>query len=405
MTLSLIAIVGFGLAAVGLMKPDAPDVATAEVKLGEFVDYVQVRGELKAMKSIVLSAPSGAGDIQIVSLVKNGSMVKKGEVVVQFDTTTIQRTLDQKRSEFKTTEGEIGKTRAEGRIKDEDNLTQVTKNRYDVERAKLEAGKREILSEIDGEKAKLALSDAEQKLREVETKRTSDGEATSAEVESKKQKREKALFEVGEAEHNIAVMSLKAPVDGLVTLMPNWRASTSWDNAPEFKEGDRAWPGAPIVQLPDLSSVRATGRVDETERGRVKPGQRAVVKIDAVPGKDFAATVSEIGTLAKLDFNTWPPPKNFDVALQLEEGDPKIRPGMSATARIAVDSVPNAILIPPEASFQKEGKTVAYVYSGPKFEERAIEIMKRGSNVLWVAKGLRPGEKVALKNPIAEARP
>ena len=402
--ISLIAIVGFGWAIVA-MKPDAPNVTTAEVKLGEFVDYVQVRGELKAMKSIVLSAPSGAGDIQIVSLVKNGSMVKKGDVVVQFDTTSLQRTLDQKRSEFKTTEGEIGKTRAEGRIKEEENLTQVTKNRYDVQRAELEVGKREILSEIDGEKAKLTLSDAEQKFLEVGTKLKSDREATSADVESKKQKREKALFEVRESERNITAMSLKAPVDGLVTLMPNWRAGTSWDNAPEFKEGDRAWPGAPIVQLPDLSSVRVTGRVDETERGRVKPEQKGVVKIDAVPGRDFAATVSEIGTLAKLDFSTWPPPKNFDVALQLKESDPKMRPGMSATARIAVDRVPNAILIPPEASFQKEGKSVAYVYSGLKFEERTIEIMKRGSDVLWVAKGLRPGEKVALNNPTAEALP
>jgi hypothetical protein len=79
--------------------------------------------------------------------------------------------------------------------------------------------------------------------------------------------------------------------------MSNWRASSNWGSAPEFKEGDRAWPGAAIVELPDLTSVRVTGRVEETERGRLKTGQTAVVKIDAIPAKDFEATLDLVNTL------------------------------------------------------------------------------------------------------------
>src|SRR5262245_12694119 len=359
-----------------------PKVTTVEVKRGGFVDSIQVRGELKALRSVVLTAPSGAGDVQIVRLVKNGTQVKKGDVVVQFDTTTLQRTLDQKLSEFKTAEGEIEKIRAQGRLKDEDNKTQLTKNTYDVERAKLEVSKQEILAVIEGEKAKLALSDAGQKLQKIQTKVKTDQSGTAADVESQKQKREKALFEVREAERSIVAMSLKAPVDGIATLMPNWRAQVSWGNAPEFKEGDRAWPGAAIVELPDLTSVRVTGRVEEPERGRLQAGQAAIVKIDAIPAKDFNATVSEISPLAKLDFSTWPPPKNFDTALQLADSDPKIRPGMSATARVSVERVPNVILIPAEASFQKKGHSVAYILKGTAFEERAIEITRRGGGQL-----------------------
>ena len=164
-----------GIGTVTLRMPKAaPKINTAEVKRGEFVENVQVRGELKALRSIVLTAPSGAGDIQIIRLVKNGTQVKKGDIVVQFDTSTLQRTLDQKMSELKTAEGEIERIRAQARLKDEENKTQFTKNTYDVERAKLEVSKQEILAEIEGEKAKIALSDAGHKLQEIGIKLTSD---------------------------------------------------------------------------------------------------------------------------------------------------------------------------------------------------------------------------------------
>jgi HlyD family secretion protein len=400
-------IVGVGFVTVRMQRA-VPKINTAEVRLGEFVDNVEVRGQVKTLKSIVLTAPFGAGDIQILKLVKNGIRVKRGEILVQFDVSTLQRTLDQKRSELRQAEAEIERVRAEGRLLEEQNLTQVTKARYDVERARLEVSKQEILSKIEGEKTKLSLSDAQKKLNELETKLSSDRTGNGADVESKRQKRAKALFEVREAERNIVSMSLSAPADGLVTLMPNLRSRTNWNTEPpEFKEGDRAWAGAPIAELPDLSNVRINGRIDETERGRLKPGQTATVTVDAIPAREFTAHVSEIGSLAKLDFSTFPPPKNFDLILQLEQTDPKIRPGMSASGRIAVERLPDSILIPVEASFQKGGQTVAYVLQNSRFEERKIEVAKRGGSDLLISKGLKRGEQVALKDPatVAESRP
>src|SRR6476646_3871940 len=85
---------GFLLVAIGalaLHRTAAPRVPTADVKRGEFVDYVQIRGEIKALHSVQLTAPSIAGDLQIVKLVPTGTMVKAGDVVVQFDTSNLQR--------------------------------------------------------------------------------------------------------------------------------------------------------------------------------------------------------------------------------------------------------------------------------------------------------------------------
>src|SRR5215471_19502986 len=59
-----------------------PPLPTAEVRRGDFVDTIEVRGEIKTKSSLQLVAPSFAGDLQIVKLVRTGTMVKKGDVVV-----------------------------------------------------------------------------------------------------------------------------------------------------------------------------------------------------------------------------------------------------------------------------------------------------------------------------------
>ena len=393
---AVVASAGFG--AVRLSR-SAPPVPTAEVKKGEFVDHVQVRGEVGAVKSVVLVAPSNSGDIQIVKLAKNGTRVKKGDVICQFDVSTLQRTLNQNRSALKQAEAEIEQVRAQARLTQEQDRTDQMKSRFDVDRGKLEVSKQEIVSKIDGEKAKLTLADAEQKLRETDQKVKSDATSASADEEGKKQKIEKAKFDVKRAEDGIAALTIKAPSDGLVTLLPNWNAQSGFGSAPEFKEGDRAWPGASIAELPDLSTIQVTARIDETDRGRLKLNQGATARVDALPDKELTAHVSQISLLAKPDFSSWPPVKNFDLVLALDHIDPRLRPGMSATARVAVDRLPDAILMPAEASFQKSGRTVAYVLHGSAFEERAIEVSRRGDGQVVVAKGLKPGEKVATKDP------
>ena len=75
---------------------------------------------------------------------------------------------------------------------------------------------------------------------------------------------------------------------------------------------------------------------------------------------------------------------------------------MTAQLTVVVDRVPDALSIPSEASFQKSGQTVAYVWEGSKFQEHAIEIRRRSRNRILVTKGLRAGERVALKDPSAK---
>jgi len=374
-------------------------VPTAEVRRGEFVEYLSIRGEIKARQSKTLTAPSASGDLQIVKLAKTGQSVKAGDVVALFDTTTLQRTLEQKRTDLASAEAEIRQQEAQEHMTQEQNLTDSLAAKYTVESSRLDASKAEILSEIDGEKNKLTLASSQEKLRAAQAKLDSGKLGSAADIAQKRKKRDKALFDVKLAEHQIASLTLRAPGDGVVTVLPNFRATMFGGNAPDFREGDRAWPGAGIAEIPDLSSIRFEARVEEADRGKLKADQSANVHIDAVPDADFVGRVRDISTLAKLDFSSWPPMKNFTLDLKIDHTDPRIKPGMKANARIAVSTIPDSVLIPTQALFARNGSTVVYVEDGRNFAQRPVKIGRRSGEIVQIIDGVKPGERVALKDP------
>ena len=405
-SLAVVVLIGVAAAAAfaGVRTGAAPDFPTIEVTKGEFVDPLEIRGDIRPLRSTVLSAPMQSGDLQIVKLAKNGTMVKAGDVVIEFDASTLRRTMQEKQSELKQAEAEIEQTLAQARITKEQNSTELMRARYNIERAKLDVQKGDTVSRIENEQAKLALGDTEQKLRELEAKIASDETSIEADLSSKRRKREKALFDLQRAERGIEALLLKAPASGMVNVLTNYRASGPWGGQQvEFREGDRAWPGANILELPDLSSVHLEARLDEADRGRLRVGQEATIRIEAIPGREFKATIERISVLAKVDYSSgWPPARNFELGLVLAEIDPKIRPGMSAVARIATDRVPDVVLVPSEAIFQHDGRPVVYRVAGSQFEEQRVQLTRRGRESAIVESGVAPGDRIATRKPSPE---
>ena len=142
-----------------------PDLPTALVTKGPFVDTLEIRGEIRPLKSVVLSSPMQSGELQILKLAKNGTMVKPGDVVVEFDPSTLKRTIQEKQSELKQADAEIEQAQAQTRIAKEQNATAAMKSTYDIERAKLDVSKGDTVSRLDNEQAKLTVVDAQQRER------------------------------------------------------------------------------------------------------------------------------------------------------------------------------------------------------------------------------------------------
>jgi len=376
-----------------------PNVPTIAVQRGEFLDSLQFRGEVKALKSVTISAPAEAGDLQIVKILTEGTVVKPGDVVVQFDGTKTEQDLAQFRSALKSAEAEIGQAKAQARLAEEQDKTDVLKARYDVEGAKLEASKQEIVSKIEGEEAKLKLADSEQKLREAETKQKSDERLNQATIESKQQASEKAKYDVARAERALAKMSQRAPSPGTISLLQHWDGSSETT----YRPGDHAWPGAAIAELPDATSLRITARVDETERGRLALKQPVNVQLNAIPDRQFTGHIEQIGAIASMDFSSgWPITRNFILEIVLDQTDSRFKPGITGEVTVVVDKVPNAVTMPAQALFQKSGQNVAYVWRSGQFEERTIDVGRRSGEKILVAKGVSPGEQVALRDPTAK---
>jgi multidrug efflux pump subunit AcrA (membrane-fusion protein) len=394
--LAALALSSAGLYALVHSAKKTPVLPTFQVKRGEFLDVIQFRGELKAMKSQTIIAPANAGDLQILKITPDGTQVKEGDVVVQFDPTQTQQNLAQYQSTLKSSQAEIEQIRAQGRLTVEQDTTALVKARYNLAVAKLDASKSEVVSKIEGEEANLKVADAEQALRQAETQLKSDQSVDLSAIDSKKQASKKADYDAERARKSLAAMTLNAPASGTISLLKIWHNGSETI----FKAGERAWPGTAMAELPDASSLRVTARVDETERGRLAVSQPVTVLLDAIADRQFTGKVECIGTIASSDFSAgWPFPRNFDIEIALDQSDPRLKPGMTVQATVIVDRIPDAITISAQASFVKSGQTVVYLWNGSAFEEHPIQIERRSRDRILVASGLREGDLVSLKDP------
>src|SRR5437773_2239881 len=93
-----------------------PNVPTFEVKTGEFLDSLQFRGEVTALKSISITAPAEAGELQILKLAADGEKVKQGDVIVEFDSSKTKQDLAQNKSSLKYTAADVEQARAHSRL-------------------------------------------------------------------------------------------------------------------------------------------------------------------------------------------------------------------------------------------------------------------------------------------------
>lgn len=381
----------------------AVDAETVEVTRGTFLDRATIRGEVKALRSLSLAAPSDAGDLRILELAANGSNVRKGDIVIAFDATALKQRFDEKQSDLRASQAEIAKADAEGRLKLEEFTTGRVTAEFDVERAKLDVKAGTLQSRFDEQKARLSLSDKEQKLTETDTVLSSGRTATAATVGSLEGKLERAHAEVGRTSRGLLALVIRAPTDGVMVVMENWRAGQFGQGNRPFQVGDAAWAGAQIAELPDLASARMTAVVDEVDRSRLVIGQGATVRVDALSDTEIPARLVLIGTIAKLDMSTgWPPKRGFEVVLELTRNEPRLRPGMSAVARVEVGRHDAQVLVPSRGLFAHGGRPVAYVVTPRGIEARYVSVAYRNDEVTAVASGLAAGERVAVTAP-AEA--
>jgi HlyD family secretion protein len=151
--------------------------------------------------------------------------------------------------------------------------------------------------------------------------------------------------------------------------------------------------------------MRVDLKLDEVDRGKLQLGQLIKVRVDALADRELTAQLDWISPIAAISFRGMGmSEKSFPARATLKDKDSRLRPGMSASAEIIIESESNALLIPVRASFMHQGKPAVYVQRGQNFKIRQIEVGKRNDTDMIVLKGLQPNELVALENPIEAAK-
>jgi multidrug efflux pump subunit AcrA (membrane-fusion protein) len=379
------------------------EVPVARVRRGDFIISVRTRGDVKSARSVILKAPQ-VPQLRIVHLADNGRPVRKGEVVVEFDGVQQEQNVISRTTDVRAADGDIVQTKATQKMDDEADAMSKMSSEYDLERAKLDASKAEVLSAIDGEKNRIQVGVSEGSLQTVNASINSHQVGHQADLGRLNQRKDKAVRDMNLAQSYLGMMQLKAPNDGIVNVLPNFRSGGSFgQSTPPFKEGDNVWTGAEIAEIPDLSEMYVDLKLEEVDRGKLKLAQMVKVRVDAIPDKEFEAELDYISPIAALVFKGGSTPeKTFPARATLKSLDPRLRPGMSASTEVIIEREPSTLLIPLRSSFSKDGKPAVYLQKGKDFVVRAIAVGKQNDEDIIVTGGLKEGDMVTLESP-AEA--
>ena len=137
---------------------------TAPARKGDFSAIVRCRGELKARQSAQVIAPKNVPELRIVWVANQGAPVKVGDPVFRFDPSSAKQQLQEKEAALKQAQAALDQAVANSRVTGEQDKIDLATAQYQVERAKLEASKMEIVSKLQGEESRIDLGIAENKL-------------------------------------------------------------------------------------------------------------------------------------------------------------------------------------------------------------------------------------------------
>src|SRR6266853_1320106 len=379
------------------------EIPTATVKEVDLQLKVFTTGALKTSQSrTVIAPPIAGGTLQIVTLAHAGAQVRTGDVVLEFDPSQQEYNLGQNRSDLLQAEQEIVKAKADAAVQTAEDQTALLKAKYAVRRAELEVSKNELVSPIDAQKNLLALDEAKRAQTQLQQDIQSHSASNQAALAISEEKWHKARLSMEQAQQNIKNMHITAPIDGLVVIHGNRESTGGFFmdgmTLPDYHVGDQVNPGSSIAEVIDISHLEVAAQIGETDRVNLKTGQSVEVKIDALPGETFSGKVQTVGGATSHEFWDDNARHKFDVAVELDHTDARLRPGFAVRLSILGDNLSRAVSIPGGAVFNREGKKVVYCKRNRGFEMQEVKV-RAVSEGRAILDGVSPGTIVALVNP------
>lgn len=193
-----------------------------------------------------------------------------------------------------------------------------------------------------------------------------------------------------DAEEELSKTKINAPHDGVVTKLDVTEGqvisgATSVSN------------GTDLMTVAQLRQLYLEANINEVDVERLKLGQEARLRFDAIKGYRLTGEVGVIALSARKDGEV----RVFPIEVLFEATDGRVRPGISATVDIPVGRSEGAVSVLLSAVFQEneEDQPVVYLKNGDVWEEAAVEVGMNDLQYVEILSGLEPGEIVALSRP------
>ncbi len=248
-----------------------------------------------------------------------------------------------------------------------------------VARAKLDLGTAEIGLNV------LTTFTKPKMITELESIR----DAAAARLESERAALELEKIKLERLEGELRKCTIIAPQDGLV-IYANKR---SYRQETEIKEGVAVRERQVILQLPDLTTMRADVEVHESKVDEIKPGMPATVRVQ---GESFAGAVTAVAN--RPESNYFSSAKKYIVQVKIDGTSPVLRPGFTAEAEIIVADLKNVIAVPVATVIEQDGEYVCAVREGNAASRRVVELGQSDDESVEIVSGLVEGDRLFL-NP------
>jgi len=297
---------------------------------------IRLHGSIEPVRSYTVFVPRltgpGSNSVVITHLVKPGTHVTRGDLLVEFDSQAQIKTAHDREAEYRDFVEQINKKRGEQLTARAHGEAELKMAENAVKSAELEILKAEVVPPITAEQNRLTLDEARAKAEQL--RRTFDlrRKADAADVRALEIQRDRAMNAWKHAESNADKMRVVSPIDGMVVLKSTWKNGTMG----EVQEGEEVRSGLGIMDVIDSSAMRVRARVNQADVSTLHVGQPVRITLDSYPTRTFTGRLeqlSQIGAISTMSNRV----RTFLAVFSIDGSDAHLMPDLAAAVDIAED--------------------------------------------------------------------
>jgi HlyD family secretion protein len=356
---------------------------------------------LKAARSTAIAAPNIRSSFSntISFLAPEGTYVKKGERIVEFDDSSLlsqkseaERTLDETKLNIEKRKVDLEAERC-------DLLNSLSQAQSTLNQDELysKIGK-DILAANDYQKYQLNIAKSKLSLDKAKEQLDNFDRSYASQMQLVEINKSQAEINLKKIVNDMALLKIDAPQDGILIYGDNWQSNR------KIQTGDSLFQGMEVASLPDLTSLQVVAYVYDTEYSSLVPNLRCSVTLDALPGFETGGKIlSSTSVASRKNFASQK--KVFQTIIQLDKIDSAImKPGMTARVKLPLVLAKGTPAIPREyLGVDSQGRF--YVLKGTEYKKASKQFVDLGSigdQMIQIVSSLSVGDSLLSPQHLAE---